>query len=114
MNHNTSAHASDYTDEGFWSKVKGFALTAGRGLVEQALWLHGAAQRPETPLWAKTTIFGALGYFISPIDVIPDALPIVGFTDDLGVIVAALGAVRAYVTDEVKRQAAEKLAVWFH
>jgi uncharacterized membrane protein YkvA (DUF1232 family) len=110
---NNSA-ASDYSDDGFWAKLKGFALAAGREVIEKALWLYYAAQRPETPLWAKTAIFGALAYFISPIDAIPDVIPVIGYTDDLGVLVAALGTVGAYITEDVKAQASAKLGQWFN
>ncbi len=104
---------SDYSDASFWSKLKGFALAAGREVIEKALCLYYAAQRPETPLWAKTAIFGALAYFISPIDAIPDTIPLVGYTDDLGVLVAAVAYVNAYITEEVKAQASAKLVEWF-
>ena len=81
---------SEYSDSSFWDKVKKFALTAGKEVIEKALWLYYAAQRPETPKWAKTAIYGALAYFISPIDAIPDITPLVGFTDDLGALAAAI------------------------
>ena len=51
---------SEYSDSGFWDKVKKFARTAGKEVIEKALWLYYAAQRPETPKWAKTAIYGAL------------------------------------------------------
>lgn len=52
-----------YSDSGFWAKLKGYARQAGREVVQKALWLYYAAQRPDTPKWAKTVIFGALGVF---------------------------------------------------
>lgn len=81
----------DYSDESFWEKLKQFALKAGKELVEKALWLYYAAKQEGTPPWAKVVIFGALKYFISPIDAIPDAIPVIGLTDDLAVIAAAVG-----------------------
>jgi len=104
---------ADYSDGSFWRKVKNYALTAGREVIEKALWLYYAAQRPETPAWAKAVIIGALAYFISPIDAIPDAIPVVGYSDDLGAIVAAVGMVSMYITDEVKGLARGKLQEWF-
>ncbi len=77
-----------------------------------ALKLYYAMKRPETPIWAKTAIAGALGYFICPIDAVPDALPVIGFTDDLSVLVAALGVVSQYVDDDVVRLADRKLRDW--
>ncbi|HCL3894797.1 TPA: DUF1232 domain-containing protein, partial [Pseudomonas aeruginosa] len=75
--------------------------------------LYYAAQTPQTPAWAKATIYGALGYFILPVDAIPDVLPGVGYTDDLGIIAAAITAVSMYITEDVKRQASQKLQDWF-
>lgn len=105
--------SQEFTEDSFWEKVKNFALAAGRELIEKALWLYYAAQRPETPMWAKGIIYSALVYFISPLDAVPDITPIVGYTDDLGAIAAAIATVSAYITSEVKADAAKKLKDWF-
>lgn len=105
--------SKDYSEDGFWNKVKNFAKAAGSEVIEKVLQLYYTMQLPATPIWAKTVIVGALGYFISPIDAIPDAIPVVGYADDLGVMVAALAMVSTYVTDEVKAKAKAKLADWF-
>ncbi len=103
----------EYSEHDFWKKVGGYARSAGREVVELALQLYYAAQSPDTPRWAKAAIYGALGYFISVIDAIPDLTPIVGYTDDLGVLVAALAAVASNVTPEIKEKAADKAREWF-
>ena len=103
----------DYSDESFWAKLKQFAIRAGKELVEKALWLCYAAKQEGTPAWAKVVIFGALAYFISPIDAIPDAIPVFGLTDDLTVIAAAVGTVIQYVDDEVRCRTTEKMRDWF-
>lgn len=108
-----SDNADHYSEDSFWEKLKKFAVKAGGEVVEKALQLYYAAQEPETPAWAKTTIFGALGYFIMPLDVIPDVMPGVGFTDDLGILVAAIGAVSMYINDDVKKKASQKMWDWF-
>ncbi|MCG9757025.1 DUF1232 domain-containing protein [Shewanella insulae] len=110
---NGDAGVDGYSDDGFWHKVKQFAKQAGREVIDNALCLYYAAQRPDTPKWAKTVIFGALAYFITPLDAIPDLTPVVGFSDDLGALAAALAMVSMYVDDSVKRQAAEKCSAWF-
>ena len=105
--------AEHYSDEGFWTKAKTVLRSAGRTVLEPALQLYYAAQRPETPVWAKSIVYGALGYLILPLDAIPDALPVVGFTDDLGVLVAAVAAIAAHIDEGVKARARAKLADWF-
>lgn len=113
MANDPNAFASQYSDKGFWDKLMKFAKTAGKEVIQKALWLYYAAQRPETPLWAKTTIYAALGYFIFPIDAIPDPTPVIGYSDDLGVLAVAVATVAAHITNEVKAAADQKLKDWF-
>ena len=103
---------SNFNDNGFWTKIAQGFSAAGREVIEKALWLYYAAQRPETPIWAKTVIFGALSYFLMPLDAIPDFLP-GGYVDDLGALSMALGTVAVYINDDVKQQATTKLRTWF-
>lgn len=108
-----SADPSHYSPDAFKSKLAGFARLAGRQVVEKALILYHTLQRPETPAAAKATIVGALAYFVLPVDAIADFLPGVGFTDDLGVIAAALVTISGYVTDEIRETAARQAAAFF-
>lgn len=101
-----------FSESSFWSKCSSAFKKAGREVLEKALWLFFALQKDSTPRWAKGIIIGALGYFISPIDAIPDFVPIVGFTDDLGVLLAAVGTVAAHIDGEVKALASKKMADW--
>ena len=102
-----------YSEESFWAKLKKFAVSAGREVVEKALTLYYTAQNPNVPPWAKTVVVGALTYFISPVDAIPDILVGIGFTDDLGVLLAAIATVSVYINAETKEQAQQKLTDWF-
>ena len=61
----------------------------------------------------KAVIIGALGYLISPLDVVPDAIPIAGLGDDLTVLLYALGKVWTSVDEEMKGKARGKLSKWF-
>lgn len=63
-----------------------------------------------TPLRAKGILLAALGYFILPIDAIPDVVFGLGFTDDVAVLTAALAAVRTNLTPAHKLAAKEALA----
>jgi len=103
----------DYSEKSFWSKAKGFARTAGKEVMGNAALLFYAAQSDKTPLWAKTIMYGALGYFINSLDAIPDLTPMVGFADDLGVLVAAIATVAAFISPDSRKKADEKLNQWF-
>jgi uncharacterized membrane protein YkvA (DUF1232 family) len=81
---------------GFWKKAR----SVGRGLpfIRHAVAMYYAFTDKDTPLWAKVTIVGALVYFISPADALPDWIPGLGFADDAAAIATALTTVRAWVS----------------
>jgi len=113
MTDETKDYSREFSDQNFWGKLTSFAKVAGKEVIEKALWLFYAFREDSTPLWAKTTILGALGYFISPLDAIPDLIPAVGYADDLGVLALAITTVAAHITDKVKSQTTEKLRDFF-
>lgn len=102
-----------YSEDKFWAKLKKFASKAGQSVVYTALLLYYTLQKPELPKKAKVTILGALGYFILPIDLIPDLAIGLGFTDDLGALGIALLQVAIYIDEDVKSKARGKLTHWF-
>src|SRR5690606_23443762 len=106
-------YARTYSESGLRRKLARYARAAGEEVVEKVLWLFYAAQSPATPRWAKTAIYGALGYFIFPLDVIPDLAPLVGYTDDLGVLAAALTTVAFYINDDIKARTRVQMEKWF-
>ena len=106
-------YEEEYSEASFWAKLAKFALAAGRSLVEQALTLYYTLLDPETPKWAKGVIVSALGYFIFPLDAIPDLTPLVGYADDVGAIAAAFGFVAAHISPETRERARRQTEVWF-
>lgn len=105
--------AKEYSPESFGSKVRNFAAAAGREVIEKALVLYHCLRDPRTPSRAKAIIIGALGYFILPLDIIPDIIPGAGYTDDLGGLVLALATVAAYIRPEHREKAREQLSRLF-
>lgn len=103
----------EYSEESFFDKIIKFAKVAGIKTIYVGLLLYYTLKKSSTPKWAKTTIIGALGYFIAPFDAIPDLTPIIGFSDDFGVLVLALITVAMFIDDEVKSLAKNKLKDWF-
>ena len=78
-----------------------------------ALLLYYVLKSPDTSSKDRAKILGALGYFILPIDLIPDFIPIAGYTDDLAALVWGVYCVIKGITPDVKAQAAIKLHEWF-
>jgi uncharacterized membrane protein YkvA (DUF1232 family) len=110
---NEKNYAIAFTEKSFWEKVAHVAKAAGREIIEKALIMYYAATDKDTPVWAKTVLISALGYFICPIDAIPDVIPVGGYADDAGVIVAALSMVVAHIKPEHKELANNKVDEWF-
>lgn len=98
-----------FSDRSFWSKVKRSARNAGEKTLTVGFTLYNTFRDEKTPKWAKTVIGGALAYFVLPMDAIPDILPAIGFTDDLGAISAAAATVVVHVTKEHKKKAVEQV-----
>ncbi len=96
----------------FWRRLGTCAKTAGTKTVYTALLLYYAYEREETPSWAKRTVIGVLGYLLMPLDAVPDLTPILGYTDDIGVLGAGLIMVAAYVNQDVRKKARAKLGEW--
>ena len=97
--------AQYYSSEGFWRKLARQSKGIGQKFSEILLVLYYSLTDRETPKWAKSVIVGALGYFIFPVDAIPDFIPVIGFTDDYGMIMSALAVIAAHIKDEHKEKA---------
>jgi len=110
---NIESYQSNYSESGLWKKVKSVAKKVGIKTIYMVLLLHYVLKSPDVPLEDKAKIYGALGYFILPIDLIPDFIPVVGYSDDVAALAFALHAVWKNVTPEIKEQAQRKLREWF-
>ncbi|HAO61680.1 MAG TPA: hypothetical protein DCQ90_07135 [Erysipelotrichaceae bacterium] len=106
-------YAEAYSETKLFEKIMKFAKYAGIRVIYLALLLFYTLQQAATPKWAKSVIIGALGYFILPLDFIPDFIPVAGFSDDITALLSVLVAVALYVNEETKMKAKAKLHVWF-
>lgn len=105
-----------YTDEGFNEKVSKTAKAAGLKVIYKAFLLFYTLLSPKTPATYKALIYGGLGYFICPIDLIPDFIPFAGFTDDvvaLGLALSAIASGLGGIDNSVKESARERLGKIF-
>lgn len=93
--------------DSFWKKVR---ATAGRvPFADEVVAVWYAARDPRTPTRVKAILLGAVAYFVMPVDIIPDFVAGLGYTDDLGVLIAAWRAVRPWITDDHRALAREAL-----
>jgi uncharacterized membrane protein YkvA (DUF1232 family) len=91
---------------GFWRKLR--RLAAQLPFAEDLIAAHYCALDRQTPFKVKAVLIGALAYFVLPTDVIPDVLPVIGYTDDAAVLAAAVKLVASHITPE-HREAAQRM-----
>lgn len=97
----------------FNTKMKQVIRKVGIRGTYTILLLFYAMKQKDTPMWAKNVIVGVLGYFISPIDGLPDLTPFVGYTDDFGLLGLGLVAIAAYINHEVRSKAQSDVHKFF-
>ena len=107
------SYASKFSQPDFAEKISRIAKRAGAKLVYAALILFYTLQSDKVSTKNKALIIGALGYMISPLDVVPDAIPIVGLSDDLAVLLYVLKTVWTEIDPSIQERAREKLSKWF-
>lgn len=107
------SYAGKFSANDFVDKISRIAKRAGAKLVYAALILYYTLQSEKVSKADKAIIIGALGYMISPLDVIPDAIPIVGLSDDVAVLIFVLRKVWGSVEPDVKEKARLRLSRWF-
>ena len=107
------SYANKFSQAEFVEKISRIAKRAGAKLIYAALILFYTLQSDKVSAKDKAIIIGALGDMISPIDVIPDAIPIAGLTDDMAVLLYVLKKIWVDVDPEVKDRALERLKKWF-
>lgn len=110
---NIKDYEKNFSFGGLMSKIKDTAKKAGLKAIYMALLLYYALESPTITVMDKAIIYGALGYFITPIDIVPDILPLIGLTDDIAVLAWAFSRVRHNVTDMTREKAKTKLKIWF-
>ena len=89
----SSANNNKKSNKRFWRKINNNTKSAGRKLLIVSLKMHYSFKDKDTPIMDKIKIFGAMLYFISPIDLILDPIPLIGYTDDLYILTISLGSV---------------------
>lgn len=105
-------YKEQYSDESYWQKTKQFAINIGKEAIEKSLIMYYCMKDADTPAKHKSIILSALGYFIMPIDLIPDLLP-GGWADDLGALALAFSMVTSSIKQVHVEMARQKLAKLF-
>ena len=91
----------------FWRKLRALALRLP--FAEDLLAAYYCAFDRQTPAHVKAALVGAIAYFVLPADLIPDVLPVIGYTDDAAMLAAAIRLVAAHITPDHREAARRKL-----
>lgn len=93
-----------YSEEAFWQKLGAMPRTAGLAVVERAVTLYVILTDRATPAWVRLLVIGALGYFIWPLDAVPDVVPVVGLADDAAVLLLTLLQIGQFITPSIEHR----------
>lgn len=102
-----------FTEQSLWEKIKKFSKAAGIKVIYAALLLFYVMNDKSVGFKTKISIAAALGYFILPTDAIFDLTPLIGYTDDMGVLIFVLTQVASNITPEIRENARRRLSDWF-
>lgn len=92
----------------FWPKFRRFA--ARLPFAEDLVAAYFCAFDRDTPRHVQVALMGALAYFVLPFDVVPDMMPLIGFTDDAAVLATAIKLVSAHIGPQHREAARRVLA----
>ena len=101
---------SEVVDQGL---LKRRLNRAGRTIAGPALDALELVLDASTPPPVRLTMLAALSYLLMPADLIPDFLPVAGFTDDLVALTAMIGIWNNHITPDIRERARRKLDRWF-
>lgn len=106
-------YEKEYSESKLISKLTVNFKKMGVKLVYMCFIMLHLLKDKRVPAKLKATIVGALGYVISPIDLICDVTPVAGFSDDLAMVLGAFGLILFYINDDIKAAARKSLVKLF-
>jgi uncharacterized membrane protein YkvA (DUF1232 family) len=102
----------DLTPSAILKHLRRRITSIGTPLLYSALLMYFAFRRHDTPAWAKRIVMGAFVYLFAPLDAVPDLAPVIGYTDDLGVLTYGLVLIAAHINTDVRMSARQTLNAW--
>ena len=101
---------SSVIDEGVFQRL---LRRAARTIAAPALEALEMVMDQATPPQARLTMLAALTYLLIRNDLIPDFLPVAGFSDDLVALTAVIGLCSKHITPDIRQRAQRRLDRWF-
>lgn len=83
-----------------------------RRIKRDGVMLWFACRDPRTPGWLKAMAFGVVAYALSPIDLVPDFIPVLGYLDDVILLPVLIWLIVRWLPDDVARDCRQQAAAW--
>lgn len=100
-----------YNEQDFCDKIRKAASKAGAKGIYLALTLYYSLDKAS--ITDKLMIFGALGYFILPTDLIPDIVIGLGYTDDIAAMLIVYNRLKSNIDEHVEEKVRKETLRWF-
>lgn len=97
------------TEQGIMDVAKRYVKSVGANVLYNIYQLYYLSQTDDCPTNLKYKILLCLGYFIAPLDLIPDFIPVVGLSDDIAVILKMYLEAQKYISPEIKKKAKQRV-----
>ena len=83
-----------------------------RRIKRDGVMLWFACRDPRTPVWLKVLAFGVVAYALSPIDLVPDFIPVLGYLDDVILLPVLIWLIVRWLPNDVAREGRQQAADW--
>ena len=106
---NLNLYEKYFSESELWQKVGNFGKSLGATVLYPVFLLFNLLKSGDINLKEKAMIIGTLGYFILPVDLLPDAIVGVGYTDDAAALTTAVTALASCITEDIQNESKEQL-----
>lgn len=110
--HRRNERNTQHTNKNGRQKYSALPMNALLFIVERALLAKELFTSPEAPLHVKALLVGMLVYIISPIDIIPDMIPLIGIIDDIALLIMGWNYAEGFVTPQMRAKVDAILQRW--
>ncbi len=107
-----SGYEKYYDESNFLTKLRKLVFRLGEEVAIHVLMLWFLLISGKVPLKTRILIMAALGYLVLPADLVPDFIPVLGFTDDVAFLTYAFNQTSRYMDESIRKKAVEKLQRW--
>lgn len=106
---NLKVYEKYFSESELWKKLEKVGKTIGATILYPVLLLYNLLKSNDVNLKEKAMIIGTLGYFILPVDLLPDVLAGVGYTDDAAALMATLTALASCLNTDMQSESKQQL-----